>query len=596
LVFAKYQKDIESIDSSQKVQEVARKFFKSAKSDVRAVIAKVQSEIGKRVLDPKVVISSLKEFWTPLARGRPLLASLQGLASLQELFPFLCYNSSVEARKLEDYLRVFQKELDAASDIKSYATERYDAIDRDLAFLSKKSREKSLEEAFASIWGRVWTAAESANTVQPLINIARESLKLFPVGIQELYLRDLSFSKDVGDLKARVQGYLNDSIAAQYTAGMKSTQATGAGSQGSPKIIDLQRSSRLTGFMKYVSGSQEMQMHRLYKFLLETCAKFQDCNSNFQVPLGSMLEFSQEGSAVYTDGFGQRAGSTSLEKGQHIKDLLSWMALANTKRDCDTVEKELEFQHLADSSPIGFFDLVSGCNLSEFFLSQYHDLDLPKKQGVFFHLGMVAFLDLLIGNQDRLIRLSPFQGETFLEAFESEGGSTNIANVMISPEKGTFHLIDNVLGDGIMNAHSKTIEDQEEERASYDAFLASYDAFLKELLNSEDLQAKLSSRFLKSLEQSFIEMREDLDFEDIQKLKAQGKDLPQDLLLKDLEINRTFIENSVRDGIVHMRNYITDVMIPGWKSAAADELKNTLDPILIQMIDNRFEMCELASV
>ena len=68
-----------------------------------------------------------------------------------------------------------------------------------------------------------------------------QNFQLFPIAIQNLYHGDLSLSKDIFDLQQRIEGYLNDSISAQYTSGMRSTKATSAGTQGYPKIIDLQK-------------------------------------------------------------------------------------------------------------------------------------------------------------------------------------------------------------------------------------------------------------------------------------------------------------------------------------------------------------------
>jgi hypothetical protein len=50
------------------------------------------------------------------------------------------------------------------------------------------------------------------------------------------------------------------------------------------------------------------------------------------------------------------------------------------------------------------------------------------------------------------------------------------------------------------------------------------------------------------------------------------------------------IERAVQEGIVRMRTYIKDVMIPVWNSPHADPIKTTLDEDLVDTIQERFDL------
>ena len=196
-------------------------------------------------------------------------------------------------------------------------------------------------------------------------------------------------------------------------------------------------------------------------------------------------------------------------------------------------------------------------------------------------MGTIIFL---IGNQDRLIRLGRVGNESFSEVFRNPSGFSNVANVMISSDATTFHVIDNVLGDGL--AELKTQEQETEERNSYDDFL-------REMLCLPDLDHHLVSRFLQSLHQTFIDMRDECDLDD---LPGQGGDIPPNLLIKELAERRLDIGQSVQEGIAVMRSYIKDAMIPIWNSSEADEIKRTMDPNLVDMVQKRLALYEAIHV
>lgn len=590
-ILDKYRTEIDQQDSVENVQQLARKLFRSfSKSDARGLSTKIKADISIRVLDKGVVTAAVGNLWRSVCQGKqPRETALQDYVcqAFSQMFPGIEHNSTLGALKVQEYVLNCKKEIRTLSsdeEIKSFALRKHDTMAEDFAFL-QSSRNKQVELTFASIWNRVldMTKEQHGNgpTVEEAIHFAAEKLKLFPVAIRNLYLRDLALSQDISSLHRRVEGYLNDPISAQYTPGMKSTKASSEGSQGFPKVIDLQRQHKLTGFMKYVSGSREMQVHRLYKFFLEECAGIQTCASNFLVPQGAMLEFSGN-KARYTDASGQSSGPRNSAEGQYVRDLIEWMSLANTERDFGTIEKEIGFHQFLQTHPIALFDLVNGSNLAEFFLANYLSLDSEKKQAVFQGLGMIVFLDFLLGNQDRLVRLGREEGDSFEEIFSHQVGFSNIANIMVSENGNTLYTIDNAIGDGYL-ADVKTVAQEREERDSYQAFLS-------QTLILDDFEQKLSSRFLGSLMQTFHEMKEACDIEDIRELQRQGREIPQILLINELKENHSLIERAVQEGIVRMRTYIKDVMIPVWNSPHADPIKNTLDEDLVDTIQERFDL------
>ncbi|MBX9923448.1 MAG: hypothetical protein K2Y01_05000 [Rhabdochlamydiaceae bacterium] len=591
VVLEKYQKDIVLQDSVEKIQLFARKSFQSlSNSELKGLVVKMKADLGKRVLDKDTVISSIGDMWRLVIRGKqPVGVSLKEYAvnSLFTVFPFLAYNSSLDALKIQEYLATCKREIDQLAndeEIKQYATGKHDARDRDLSFL-RKNLEQQLESTLTSTWRRVLQMAKeragSESTIESVKSYAIAKLQLFPIAIQNLYHGDLSLSKDIFDLQQRIEGYLNDSISAQYTSGMRSTKATSAGTQGYPKIIDLQRKDKLMGFMKHVSGSKEMQIHRLYKFLLEECFQLNGHPPCFQVPQGVMLDAVSD-RVVYTNTFGDLAGPSRPAENSYVKNLLSWMALANTKRDLDNVRKEIEFHNLVQTRPIGFFELINSSNLSEFFLTHYLSLSSEKKKEIFTRLGMIAFLDFLLGNQDRLVRLDRLAEQSFSDVFYAEDGFSNIGNLMISADANAFYAIDNTIGHG-ESFSEMTQEQDSEERAAYLSFLTS-------MLALEDFNAQLASRLLQSLTQTFIELREECDIEDIRNLQKQGKDMPQNLILEEMRTDHEALHQAVQEGIHIMRSYVRDVMGPVWNGSEAAAIRSRLDKDLVDTIQERLHL------
>lgn len=385
---------------------------------------------------------------------------------------------------------------------------------------------------------------------------------LAPENIKKLYLEDLRLAHTLEGLKTRLQSYLNDlEVKGEGIA------STSLGSQGYPKIIDVQRSERILGFMKTLGSSLEMDYHLLYSFFLNDCPEQEELC--IQVPNASMLDLEK---ANYVDPRGKRYDISKYNA--LIKRLLGSVALLNTPSIRSLgIDEEIKFQRITETCPTGFFDLVNGLNLADFFREKYLSLNDEQKNRFCFYAGLITYLDLILGNQDRLIRLLPDTGEQGYSFFPPEENyiqESNLGNLMISHDFTKFYAIDNGIGDGRRDLSS--MEEKTADEQAYTTFLE------KNLRGRQDFKDIATNYLIQSLKPAIEAAFQETNY-DAQSLKDVLSDISKEDRISFL-----------RKGMDSMEDLLTERILPKWNHASAEPIKKALDEKFVQTIQTRLNL------
>ncbi len=208
---------------------------------------------------------------------------------------------------------------------------------------------------------------------------------------------------------------------------------------------------------------------------------------------------------------------------------------------------------------------IQGENLYDFAKSKYAGLDDAQKKELFYNLGKLVPLDILLGNNDRLLKLD-ISGDNFLNSFEA-----NLGNVMLSQEQlngnPRLHAIDNALeGDlssnkQIQKRYLEIIQTMFKDPNSPQAFAKSMTRSISDALNTQ-----LSEEPLAAAKETQVRLGP---------------------LFQDLgTIAQPAFEAGIRDGIALLRKEL----IPAWDSERSAELKKqlaTLHPALLEAVNER---------
>ena len=212
---------------------------------------------------------------------------------------------------------------------------------------------------------------------------------------------------------------------------------------------------------------------------------------------------------------------------------------------------------------------ICGENLFDFGKDRYDYLSQDQKEKLFNQLGQVAMLDVLFGNQDRLIQVYFDKDENTyrLETFES-----NLGNIMISWAGDTrrpssscgskqedspdpvIYTIDNGIGLDL-------IEDPNNKEQ--------YAIFLKKLCTNPKMEQEMAIAMTQSILTAVNTLCDDEDnrTEAIQKFKPFTNDL------------KKFGAPAFESGIKEMLNRLHSTLLPLWDSKAAQPLKTHLSSI-----------------
>lgn len=180
---------------------------------------------------------------------------------------------------------------------------------------------------------------------------------------------------------------------------------------------------------------------------------------------------------------------------------------------------------------------VPAQNFPEFLAFHYQSLSQDVKMSLFRRLGRIAYLDFVMGNNDRLIAFNP----TTL-SFENE--EANLGNLMASRSIDGINLF---LIDNGINIHLCQREQQQ-----------TYLHFLKTILSSQNFEKVLANLLKKAIIESL---------KDVEQVDAFKKDL-QGLGLKQ-----------IANGIKNMEMLMASQISQNWTKATADQLKLNLSSL-----------------
>ena len=409
-------------------------------------------------------------------------------------------------------------------------------------------------------------------------------------GIRKLYLDDISIiinNKAQGlnwlfAIQKRVASYKTDIISVQSfeSAGLIPTKS---GVVGYPKIIDWQRSSRILGFMKYLNNATDMDLHLLYSSFFNTLSHSSESSSSsssssssaaaaaaaevqflLKVPSGEMFDPS---TLTYVDSSGERTELSEKYRTNELAQILqftNFIASANTRRSA--IENENKFQEFIHTHPLGFFEKVEGSDLIGFLLGDYQNLDLRSKTLLFISLGKLAFFDLILGNQDRLIRFEDLNNPTL----EPEYGiiDCNLENIMVSKDLSALYLIDNAIGDG------KEAPSSEENTAHLN--------FLESMLRQPNHEELIAKYLMNALNTAIDNLKENIGGT---KTEQETQVAVLTTLQKDIKTLQEAFHQAFIEGIQQMKRELLERIVPAWKSNI--DLQAKINPELKDTIDAR---------
>lgn len=421
----------------------------------------------------------------------------------------------------------------------------------------------------------LWKMATNRESIS-LEDLKKELSKLgLPISIQDIYIKDLSRAQELCNVQAYAPRYFKEIDSTSFSP----ITPTSSGRMGHPKIIDwsIQKSNKSTrnisGFIKYLLSPIEMKCHHLYQFLIKDAE-----NPLFKVPNGIMLDLQN---STYIDRLGS---SFEIENtmNERFKTIFSYFSTIHTKRTLAKNE-EIDFQLFIETKPIGIFERITKTNLSEFIKTNYKGLPQDKKNQLWERIGMLTYLDIMVGNRDRFLN-SDLNYDTDPEQYqlldkddldEEEKiylTASNLENVMVSDQEDgiLFYLIDNNLGDGTTSS---------DDIDPYDNNL--YKSFLENILSKEYPEQALFTHFRKCFNKAIEDAIEETQTNDTQEnFSMISKDLSE--MAKEL--------NPVISGMKKMKESLETKIIPNWESENSNEFKEKIGKSITKTIDERFNV------
>lgn len=211
---------------------------------------------------------------------------------------------------------------------------------------------------------------------------------------------------------------------------------------------------------------------------------------------------------------------------------------------------------------------ISGSNLFDFAREKHENLSIAQKEKLFERLSRLAFLDVIMGNFDRLIQVNY---DKQADSFKLTDLESNLGNVMIiwsgeESEQPELYAIDN-------GVDPLLVEDPK--------YKEKYLQFLEKLLSSskmaENLADFMAQSMLNCLETNAKEEEEKIDIEKFTSFR------------EDLSIEGIARPAFAR-GITRMMDHLRTTLLPSWESEKSEPLKNyllTIYPELLQAVSER---------
>lgn len=291
---------------------------------------------------------------------------------------------------------------------------------------------------------------------------------------------------------------------------------------------------------KYVlkwTDQLEIASNRLYSALSQALSEdaSQHSSSFFSVPKVTAFHGNQIGLRATTFSVGPE---TSLRLSSIFKSIHQHFIPQAKKLSSPTSTTETD----KTTSPlcIAQFEKIEGQNLSDFFISHYSQLNLKEKESLFRRLGRLAFLDLALGQTDRLAQVRKEEEDEDQFAFSE---SANLENIMIQRFNEGFALfaIDNGIKPSLCNPDEASL----------------YLTFLQETLSSPDFVLNFAQTVQKSLVSA------------LEELEGTRPCL--------VDLRKSTYLDSVSQGIEKMQKTLQTEIIPKWNSSEQNEFKSRLD-------------------
>jgi hypothetical protein len=458
------------------IRDVAMDIFRSKTRDAKNWTTAIRNDLNSPVRSKDGTKSSEKQI--PINKlGIRMMWRKMSVSDLpfEELKDLL--RTQIKNFTLPEAVQTLYNEFENTTDLeslKSFIDDRLRMLDTDTASnsVSTTTVKSSIEKSLRIIWDSILTMNfPDKDSVLDFIHRKLEENEI-PPGIIDLYMKDLVLASGVQSVKNRAKRYLQDLITIHSPINLNPTSS---GDEGHPMIIDLQASERVSGFMKFLGKPEEIDHNRLYSWILDVS------NLPLKAPEGAAINHSSHPAFTKPNG---KLKELTADEALYIKELSTFIATANAPRNrVRTIDEEVEFQRNIQIQTVGLFEKVIGENLENFALTSYSNLATDEKASFFVRLGMTCFLDLVLGNQDRL---ALFNMDTPL--IDEDPLAANLGNIMIPPDRSFMYLIDNGVNNGKLSSD-----------ISLEKMSQNYLQFLKSLFLNEDGKKEFGITVLKSL-------------------------------------------------------------------------------------------------
>jgi hypothetical protein len=323
-----------------------------------------------------------------------------------------------------------------------------------------------------------------------------------------------------------------------------------------PKYRSNGSEKRVEFVIKWTQWS-EILCNRIYEFFLRAVKKTSKERYEISVPRASGLDFEARLYQKKTGEF-QILSDTAAQELYH--NFLRTSQIYTSKK-------------IEDNQQLMISDRVRGENLFDFAKSKYEFLRLDQKKSIFRSLATIAFLDLLMGNLDRMIQVhfSNTKQEYCLEDFEANFGNVMISWSVQSNENPILFAIDNGIDEVLIN--NSTYQEK-------------YIEFLKNLFNTSQFEKILAKNMIGSFINTLSTQVDD-EGENVLEVKKQLAVYSGDL---DKFVFEVFVE-----GFLWMSEELRQNLIPSWLSNDQSLTNEHLFPLhaqIHQAINKRFKVLQ----
>lgn len=312
---------------------------------------------------------------------------------------------------------------------------------------------------------------------------------------------------------------------------------------GSPIYNTYKKSMEIPSYViKWMGNNYELYSNLVMKKLSELLLSSNLGHSVFYVPQITGLDF-EKNVHYLTDG-----NRVRLQNGSDLEN--------NFRKIAASIDET------PSKRQIYLFEKINGENAIDFFKTKYIHLNEYQKLNLFKQFGRLTTIDLILGNHDRLARVS-FENDSF----QLCGDSANLGNIMLvwDPAKGRnsiLYAIDN----GIKQ---KTLKHPEK-----------YSQFIKEIFSKPDFANLLSDQMIEAMRSSIV------GDDDIH-LNDPGIAA----FLTDLE-NPHLSKQMIQKGLMEMNGWLREVLISDWKNQKGEEIQQVIssyDSNFMQAVNMRID-------